>query len=56
MAYVGFKKLVQKIAHKKHPPTDVKAVASVIARKKYGQKRLAKMAIAGKKKAARKKS
>ena len=51
MAHLGFKKLVNKIAHKKHPPTDAKAVAASIGRAKYGKKGMAKKAAAGRKKA-----
>lgn len=46
-AYVGFKKLVNKLKGKKGTE-DAKAIAGAIAQKKYGKKKVAKYAAAGK--------
>ncbi len=47
-----FKKLVSKLKGKVRNP---KAVAAAIGRKKYGKKKMAKWAAAGRKRAAKKK-
>lgn len=45
-----FKKLVSKLKTQKNPPSNPKAVAAMIGRKKYGVKKMAQMAAAGRKK------
>ena len=47
---VGFKKMVQKLSHKKGIDNP-KAVAAMIGRKKYGQAAMTKKSVAGRKKA-----
>lgn len=52
MVYIGFKKLKAKIARRgkvKNPA----AVAAAIGRKKYGKQRFQQMALAGRRKASR---
>lgn len=48
MAYIGFKKLKSKLA-KKPGVTDPGALAASIGRKKYGAKKMAQKAAAGRK-------
>lgn len=46
-AYVGFKKLEEKLKNKKNPPKDAGAVAAAIGRKKYGKKKFQEAAAEG---------
>jgi hypothetical protein len=45
--HIGFKKLENKLAHEKNPPSDPAAVAAAIGRKKYGKEGMAEKAKAG---------
>lgn len=49
-----FGKLVGALKHKKHPPKNPAAVAYKAGVAKFGKKTMAKKAVAGKKRAARK--
>ena len=58
---IGFAKLTASITKettksgkKKYTPEQAKAIAAAVGRKKYGAKKFAKMAQAGKKKASKK--
>lgn len=56
MAHLGFKKLEKKIEKKEgYGAKRAKAIAAAVGRKKYGAKAMAKKAVAGRRKAAKKK-
>lgn len=46
----AFQDLVRKLAHKKHPPKNVKATVAAIGRKKLGQREMTRRSVAGRRK------